>query len=175
MDSLDTNYGKELYTSILYKNNNISNESSFKFLKDIIYRSIMKMVNLKNKEDTSITYIVKLIKSCNNFRKEENKKFIYLSDVLYKKFQKIQILEWSEFWKHWAEIDFEDQKNEKISMDEKWTKGLDDIEKTMIKMGFNKTMVYSTVANLAKENIKEETVFLKHMRKVVENLKIFKS
>ena len=60
-------------------------------------------------------------------------------------------------------------------MDEKWTKGLDDIEKTMIKMGFNKTMVYSTVANLAKENIKEETVFLKHMRKVVENLKIFKS
>ena len=175
LDSLDTNYGKELYTSILYKNNNISNESSFKFLKDIIYRSIMKMVNLKNKEDTSITYIVKLIKSCNNFRKEENKKFIYLSDVLYKKFQKIQILEWSEFWKHWAEIDFEDQKNEKISMDEKWTKGLDDIEKTMIKMGFNKTMVYSTVANLAKENIKEETVFLKHMRKVVENLKIFKS
>ena len=40
MDSIKTDYGKDLYINILYQNNNISNESSFQFLTDIIYKSI---------------------------------------------------------------------------------------------------------------------------------------
>ena len=49
MDSLSSDYGRDLYTNILYQNNNISNESSFQFLKDIIYKSIIKISNSKIK------------------------------------------------------------------------------------------------------------------------------
>ena len=173
MDSISSDYGKDLYTNILYQNNNISNESSFQFLNDIIFKSITKILNSKSKEKQLI-YCVKLIKSCNNFRKEENKKFIFLSDVLFPKLKKFPIIENLEFWKEWALLDVKDNNQKSKTSDEKWTDALDNIEKSMGKMGLNKTIIYSTIANLAKNNIQEETTFLKHMRKVVENLQIFK-
>ena len=173
MDSLSSDYGRDLYTNILYQNNNISNESSFQFLNDIIFKSITKIVNSKTKEKKLI-YCVKLIKSCNNFRKEENKKFIFLSDILFPKLKKFPIVEDLEFWKEWALLDVKENNQKSKTSDEKWTESLDNIEKSMGKMGLNKTIIYSTIANLAKSNIQEETTFLKHMRKVVENLQIFK-
>ena len=174
MNSIKTDYGKELYINILYQNNNISNESSFHFLKDIIYKSIIQMPKNINKEDPILVYYVKLLKCCNNFRKKDNKKFIYLSDALFPKLKKIQILEKIEFWEKWGNLEITDQSKDNISEDEKWVISLDNIKLAMIKIGFNKTIIYSIVANLAKNNIKEETVFLKYMRKVVEELQIFK-
>ena len=176
LNSIKTDYGKELYINILYQNNNISNESSFQFLKDLMYKSIIEMSKNINKDDKSLIFCVKLIKCCNNFRKEENRKFILLSDVLFPKLKNLQILEKKEFWTHWALLEIEDKiKDNELSEDEKWVVSLENIKHTMLKMGFNKTIVYYTVANLAKDNIKEETVFLKYMRKVVEDLKIFTS
>ena len=174
MNSIKTDYGKELYINILYQNNNISNESSFLFLKDIIYKSITQMPKNINKDDPTLIYYVKLLKCCNNFRKRDNKKFIYLSDVLFPKLKKIQILEAIEFWDKWGQLEIADQSKDNISEDEKWVICLDNIKLAMIKIGFNKTIIYSIVANLAKNNIKEETVFLKYMRKVVEELQIFR-
>ena len=174
MDSLSTDYGIDLYTNILYQNNNISNESSFQFLNDIIFKSITKIINSKTK-DKKLIYCVKLIKSCNNFRKQENKKFIFLSDILFPKLKKYPIVESLEFWKEWALLDIKDNNQKSKTSDEKWVDSLENIEKSMGKMGLNKTIIYSTIANLAKSNIQEETTFLKHMRKVVENLQIFKS
>ena len=81
MNSIKTDYGKELYINILYQNNNISNESSFLFLKDIIYKSITQMPKNINKDDPTLIYYVKLLKCCNNFRKRDNKKFIYFYDL----------------------------------------------------------------------------------------------
>ena len=172
-DSLSTDYGKDLYTNILYENCNILNESSFKFLNDIIYNSIEKLKNIISK-DKNMTYCVRLVKCCRNFRKEENKKYIFLSDILYPKFKKeLKFIGESVFWKEWALMGVSEQKDPKKNINEKWVESLKDVEKTMGKMGFNKTMIYSTVALLAKENIKEEKIFLKHMKTVVENLKIF--
>ena len=71
-------------------------------------------------------------------------------------------------------MEIADQSKDNIGEDEKWVICLDNIKLAMIKIGFNKTIIYSIVANLAKNNIKEETVFLKYMRKVVEELQIFK-
>lgn len=174
MDSIKTDYGKDLYINILYQNNNISNESSFQFLKDIIYKSIIQIPKNISKDAPNLVYYVKLMKCCNNFRKKDNKKFIYLSDALFPKLKKIQILEDLKFWENWGILEIEDQSKDNIGEDEKWVISLDNIKNAMIKIGFNKTLIYSIVANLAKNNIKEETIFLKYMRKVVEELQIFK-
>ena len=131
------------------------------------------MKNLKSKEK-KLYYCVKLIKCCKNFRKEENKKYIYLSDILYPKFKKdLKFIEESDFWKEWGLIGINEQKDTKRDINHKWVESLKDIEKTMGKMGYNKTLIYSTVAHLAKENIKDNTLFNNHMKTVVHNLKIF--
>ena len=172
MDSLNTDYGRDLYSNILYQNNNISNESSFKFLNDIIFNSVNKILKLKIPKDKIIFYCAKLIKSCQNFKKEENRKLIYLSDILYPKFQKIQFVNELEFWKQWALLLNSDNKVEKDE-NKKWIESLENIEETLPKFGFKKTMIYSTVADLGKDNITDETLFLGYMREVVMKLKIF--
>lgn len=172
MDSLNTDYGRDLYSNILYQNNNISNDSSFKFLNDIIYNSVNKILKLKLPKDKMIFYCAKLIKSCQNFKKEENRKLKYLSDILYPKFQKVQIVNELEFWKQWALLQNSDNKVEKDE-NKKWVESLKNIEETLPKFGFKKTMIYSTVADLGKDNITDETLFLGYMREVVMKLKIF--
>ena len=171
MDSLLTDYGRELYTNVLIENSNITNESSFQFLTELIYDSIQQ-IKIKSKEKRLI-YCLKLIKCCQNFRKEENKKFIYLSDILYPKFQKLQIISDLNFWKEWSLLDFKSQKVGKD--DDKWIITFRNLEKIMPKLGCNKTSIYSTIAELAKNNIKDEPTFLRYMREVVQNLEIFKS
>ena len=171
MDSLLTDYGRELYTDVLIENSNISNESSFQFLTELITDSIQQ-IKIKSKEKR-IIYCVKLIKCCQNFRKEENRKYIFLSDVLYPKFAKLQIISDFSFWNEWASSDVKAIKEGKE--DEKWVIVLRNLEKIMPKLGCNKTSIYSTIAELGKNNIKDEPTFLKYMREVVQNLEIFKS
>ena len=171
LNSLSTDYGRELYTDILIENNNISNESTFQILTELIFDSIQQ-IEIKSKEKRLI-YCVKLIKCCQNFRKEENKKYIYLSDVLYPKFQKLQILSEPDFWKEWALLDLKLYKEG--SDDEKWIIVLKNIEKIMPNLGYNKTSIYSTIADLGQSNIKDEPTFLRFMREVVQNLEIFKN
>ena len=176
MDSIKTDFGKELYTNILFQNSNILNESSFQFLKNLIYDSINNKILKIKSEEKQILYCTRLMKSCQNFRKEENKKFIYLSDVLFPKFQKIPLLTKIKFWKQWAELLVKEQKDSKKLDDDKWIDSLKNIEIIMKKMGFgnNKTLIYSTIADLAKENIHDESKFLRYMKEVVDNLGIFK-
>ena len=173
MDSLDTSYGRELYINVLYENSNISNEASFKFLNDIIYNSINKISKMKDKKKNLIL-IVKLFRCCNNFKMEENKKYIYLSDVFYPKCKNLEIFT-QEFWEEWALLDISEEKNEK-DMDQKWIKSLEKIESIMSKIGFNKTEIYSIVAELGQKNIKNEDTFSDYNKKLVcENLKIYHS
>ena len=176
MHSLKTDYGKELYTNILYQNSNILNESSFEFLKDLINDSINKIMLKIKSENKKLLYIVKLMISCQKFRKEENKKFIYLSDVLFPKYFDFPLKNEFDFWKQWALLLVDEQKDSKKSMDDKWIESLKNIEIVMPKLGFsnNKTFIYSTIANLAKTYIHDETKFLKHMKDVVDHLGIFK-
>ena len=175
IDSLKTDYGKELYSDILYQNSNILNESSFNFLKDLIDESVHKKILKINEENKKIIYCIKLMITCENFRKEENKKYIYLSDFLFPKFQKISFISKFEFWEQWALLLV--QKNSKKSMDDKWVDSLKNIEIAMTKMGFNnnKSIIYSTIADLAKSNIRDESKFLNLMKGVVDHLGIIKS
>ena len=132
------------------------------------------MNNLEPKEK-KLAYCVKLIKCCQNFIKKENKKYIYLSDILYPKFKEnLKFIEEFDFWKEWALLGINEQKDSKKHIHQKWVKILKDIEKTMGKMGLNKTLIYTTVAHLAQENIKNEEIFKKYMKTVVENLQIYK-
>ena len=73
MDSISSDYGKDLYTNILYQNNNISNESSFQFLNDIIFKSISKILNSKSIEK-QLKKKIKKKKIHKNYRKEKKKK-----------------------------------------------------------------------------------------------------
>ena len=171
MDSLNTDYGRDLYTSILYQNKHISNEKSFNFLKDIIFNSINKLSKLK-KTERKLIYIVKLAKSCQNFRKEENKRYIYLSDILFPKFQKIQLFSEFDFWKEWALIEINEKKDEK-DINKRWTKILKCLMKIMPQIGLHKSVIFSTIADLAKENIKDETIFSEFMKEVLSNLQIY--
>jgi hypothetical protein len=174
MDSLSTDYGRELYTNILYENSNISNENSFQFLSEIIFESVDKIINMgQNKKN--LIYCVKLVKSCHHFRKVENKKDIYLCDTLYPKFQKFPLISEKKFWKEWANLDLNEENNENNGNEDKnkkSVKSLENIMCSMSKIGFNKTLIYSTIVEIAKENITEEPVFLNFMKKVVEYLKI---
>ena len=174
MDSLKSDYGKELYSQILYQNSNILNESSFQFLKDIIDESVHKKILKINVENKKILYCVRLMITCQNFRKEENKKYIYLSDVLFPKFQKIPFISKFEFWEQWALALV--QKDSKKSMDDKWVDSLKNIEIAMTKMGFsnNKSKIYSTIADLAKRNIHDKSKFLNLMKDIVDHLGIYK-
>ena len=172
LDTLNTDYGRDLYSNILYQNNNISNESSFKFLNDIINNSINKILKLKIPKDKILFYCAKLLKSCQNFKKDDSRKLIYLSDILYPKFQKVPIVSELEFWKQWALLLNSDNKGQKDE-NKKWIESLKNIEETLPKFGFKKTMIYSTVADLGKDNITDETLFLGYMREVVMKLKIF--
>ena len=63
--------------------------------------------------------------TCQNFRREENKKYIYLSDALFPKFRKIPFISKFEFWEQWALALV--QKNSKKSMDDKWVDSLKNI------------------------------------------------
>ena len=116
-----------------------------------------------------IIYCVKIIKCCQNFRKEENRKYIFLSDRYILNFQNYKF----SFWNEWASSDVKAIKEGKE--DEKWVIVLRNLEKIMPKLGCNKTSIYSTIAELGKNNIKDEPTFLKYMREVVQNLEIFKS
>ena len=171
MDSLNTDYGRDLYTDILYQNSNISNESSFQFLNDIISNSITKLLKMK-KSERKMTYIVKLVKCCFNFRKEGYKR-LYLSDILIPKFQKYPIISELEFWKEWTLLYIDKQKDEN-NINIKWEKSLKNLMIVMPKFGLNKSVIYSTIADLAKENIKDEPMYLSFMKEIASDLKILK-
>ena len=57
-------------------------------------------------------------------------------------------------------------------MDRKFKKYWNSKEKNGL--GNNKTLIYTTIADLAKENIHDEQKFLRYMKEVVKNLGIFK-
>ena len=96
------------------------------------------------------------------------------SDVFYPKCKNFEIFT-QEFWEEWALLDISEEKNIK-DMDQKWIKSLEKIESIMSKIGFNKTEIYSIVAELGQKNIKNEENFSKYNKKLVcENLKIYHS
>ena len=82
MDSLKSDFGKQLYTNILFQNSDILNEDSFQFLKNLIYDSINKKILKIKSEEKQILYCARLMRSCQNFRKEENKNF-YIYQMFY--------------------------------------------------------------------------------------------
>ena len=76
------------------------------------------------------------------------------------------------FWKEYAKLYIEENCNKNMANDDKWVECLERIEKIMPVMGLKKTMIYSTLADIGKNNI-EESRFSDLMKDVTSRLKIF--
>ena len=87
LDSLNNDYGIDLYTNSLYDNKNILHKAQFEFLNKLIFSSLNKILISKITQRKKLIYTAQLIKSCENFRTKENS----LDNILYPKLSKIQI------------------------------------------------------------------------------------
>ena len=169
LDSLDTDYGRDLYVNTLYKNKNILYQDSFEFLEKLIVSSINKILSSKITKEKKIFYTIRLIKCCDNFT-IDNKSLI---DTVYPKLEKIQIIQEPDFWKEYAKLYIVDTADKHMNKSDKWIECLTKIEGIMPMMGFKKTMIYSTLASLGKDNI-EGNKFSKLMKDIIQRLDIYK-
>ena len=108
------------------------------------------------------------MKCCENFRTKEKS----LADTLYPKMGKIQILNEENVWKEYANIYLKDNCSEEMDKDDKWIECLKRMRDIMTIMGLNKTMIYSTLANLGKDNM-TESKFSELMKFIINSLKIY--
>ena len=168
LDSLNNDYGIDLYTNSLYDNKNILHKDQFKFLNKLIYSSLNKILLTKITQQKKLFYTAQLIKSCENFRTKENS----LDNILYPKLSKIQIISDENFWKEYADLFIKDNCSQDMNKDEKWTECIKRMKNIMLLMGLNKTMIYSTLANLGKVNMTENK-FSKLMKSIISSLKIY--
>ena len=168
LDSLNNDYGIDLYTNSLYDNKNILHKDQFEFLNKLIYSSLNKILLTKITQQKKLFYTAQLIKSCENFRTKENS----LDNILYPKLSKIQIISDENFWKEYADLFIKDNCSQDMNKDEKWTECIKRMKNIMLLMGLNKTMIYSTLANLGKVNMSENK-FSKLMKSIISSLKIY--
>ena len=169
LDSLNSNYGIDLYINSLYKNKGILYKETFEFLDELIFSSINKILNnSKISKEKKMFYFLRLIKCCDNFTKDGKS----LTEILYPKLDKIQMINDFNFWKEYAKLYIEDNCSKNMTNDEKWIECLNKIEKIMPMMGLKKTMIYSTLADIGKNNI-EEGKFSDLMKEVISRLKIY--
>ena len=169
LDSLNSDYGIDLYINSLYKNKGILYKETFEFLDELIFSSINKILNNpKISKEKKMFYFLRLIKCCDNFTKDGKS----LTEILYPKLDKIQMINDFNFWKEYAKLYVEDNCGEITNKDDKWIECLNKIEKIMPMMGLKKTMIYSTLADIGKNNI-EESKFSDLMKEVISRLKIY--
>ena len=168
LDSLNNDYGIDLYTNSLYDNKNILHKAQFEFLNKLIFSSLNKILISKITQRKKLIYTAQLIKSCENFRTKENS----LDNILYPKLSKIQIISDENFWKEYADLFIKDNCSQDMNKDEKWTECIKRMKNIMLLMGLNKTMIYSTLANLGKVNMSENK-FSKLMKSIISSLKIY--
>ena len=168
LDSLNNDYGIDLYTNSLYDNKNILHKAQFEFLNKLIFSSLNKILISKITQQKKLFYTAQLIKSCENFRTKENS----LDNILYPKLSKIQIISDENFWKEYADLFIKDNCSQDMNKDEKWTECIKRMKNIMLLMGLNKTMIYSTLANLGKVNMSENK-FSKLMKSIISSLKIY--
>ena len=168
LDSLNNDYGRDLYIDILYKNKAILYQNSYEFLEKLILASINKILNSKITKEKKKFYFIRLVKCCDNFTKDGK----YLAETLYPKLDKIKMINDFDFWKEYAKLYIQDNCNKNKNIDDKWIESLNKIEKIMPMMGLKKTMIYSTLAEIGKNNI-EEKKFSKLMKQVITRLKIY--
>ena len=169
LDSLNSNYGIDLYINSLYKNKGILYKETFEFLDELIFSSINKILNNpKISKEKKMFYFLRLIKCCDNFTKDGKS----LVELVYPKLDKIQMINDFNFWKEYAKLYIEDNCSKNMTNDDKWIECLNKIEKIMPMMGLKKTMIYSTLADIGKNNI-EESKFSDLMKDVIGRLKIY--
>ena len=169
LDSLNSDYGIALYINSLYKNKSILYKESFEFLDKLIFSSINKILNnSKISKEKKMFYFLRLMKSCDNFTKDGKS----LVELVYPKLDKIQMINDFNFWKEYAKLYIEDNCSNNMTNDEKWIECLNKIEVIMPMMGLKKTMIYSTLADIGKNNI-EESKFSDLMKDVIGRLKIY--
>ena len=169
LDSLNSDYGIDLYINSLYKNKGILYKETFEFLDELIFSSINKILNnSKISKEKKMFYFLRLIKCCDNFTKDGKS----LTEILYPKLDKIQMINDFNFWKEYAKLYIEDNCSKNMTNDDKWIECLNKIEKIMPMMGLKKTMIYSTLADIGKNNI-EESKFSDLMKEVISRLKIY--
>ncbi len=169
LDSLNSDYGIDLYINSLYKNKGILYKETFEFLDELIFSSINKILNnSKISKKKKMFYFLRLIKCCDNFTKDGKS----LTEILYPKLDKIQMINDLNFWKEYAKLYIEDNCSKNMTNDDKWIECLNKIEKIMPMMGLKKTMIYSTLADIGKNNI-EESKFSDLMKEVIGRLKIY--
>ena len=177
LDSLSTSYGRELFINILYENNNaIVDEKSFKFLYIIIFNCLLNFLKLELNEN-NLSYCVKLVKSCSSFKIYgiNNKNVIFLSDIIYPKLHDFRIVNKTDFWEKWLEIDANIKEVDKNNRDQKYFVCLENMHIIMVKMKLKKGFIVSVIGESAKENIQNQILYSLLMKKIVENLIITKN
>ena len=169
LDSLDTDYGIDLYVNTLYKNKNILYQDSYEFLEKLILASINKILSSKSTKEKKLFYFIRLIKCCDNFTKGDKS----LANAVYPKLDKIQIINDHNFWYEYGKLYIEDNVDKNLSNSDKWIECLNKIEEIMPMMGLKKTMIYSTLAHLGKDNI-EGNKFSTLMKDITQRLDIYR-
>jgi hypothetical protein len=168
LDSLYNDYGIDLYTNSLYDNKNILHKAQFEFLEKLIFSSLNKILSTKITQEKKLFYCAQLIKSSENFRTKETS----LDNIIYPKLNKIQIINDENFWKEYADLYVRDNCRQEMNKDDKWSECIKTMKKIMLIMGINKTMVYTTLANLGKVNMSENK-FSRLMKTIVSSLNIY--
>ena len=168
LDSLYNDYGIDLYTNSLYDNKNILHKAQFEFLEKLIFSSLNKILSTKITQEKKLFYCAQLMKSSENFRTKETS----LDNIIYPKLNKIQIINDENFWKEYADLYIRDNCSQDMNKDDKWSECIKSMKKIMLIMGLNKTMVYTTLANLGKVNM-SEIKFSRLMKTIVSSLNIY--
>ena len=169
LNSLDKDYGKDLYVNSLYKNKGILYKESFEFLENLIFSSINKIMDSEISSEKKSYYFVRLLLCGDNYTKKGKQS---IGDILYPKLNKIEMINDSNFWEEYA-LEYVKNLNDKnMTKDDKWVECLRKMVKIMTIMGLGKSMTYSTVVGLGKDNI-EENRFVEIMKEITSKLKIF--
>ena len=119
--------------------------------------------------EKKVYYSVRLILSCDYYYTKNRK---YISDILYPKLSKITMINDFKFWKEYAEEYIENIPDNNITKEDKWIECLRKMEKIMAILGLDKTMIYSIIAELCKNNVSEKK-FSDFMKEITCKLKIY--
>ena len=168
LDSLNNDYGRDLYVNSLYNNKNILHKESFELLEKLIYSSMNKILSDRITKEKKIFYSARLFKCCDNFTKDQKP----LASILYPKLDKIQIINETDFWKEYAKLYLEDKFNKNLSNDDDWVNCLKQMKNLMLILKLKNSVIYSILAELGK-NIVKESKFSRLMKDIISSLRIY--
>ena len=168
LDSINNNYGRDLYTTSLYSNKNILHKESFEFLEKLICSTMNKILSDKITQEKKIFYSARLFKCCDNFTKDEKS----LASIIYPKLDKIHIINETNFWREYAKLYLDDKFDKNLNNDDHWVNCLKQMKNLLLILKLKNSVIYSILAELGK-NIVKENKFSRLMKDIISSLRIY--